>query len=353
MKQIITNATIGLDLGDKTHVAVVFDSKSHIVDKQCFPNTEKAILKALKPYPKACVAMEVGTHSPWISRLLKAHEYEVLVANAFKVSLIHQSKHKSDYRDAKTLGLLARLGHSFLCPITHRSEHAHSHLSIIHARRALVDLRTKLINTMRSTVKSFGKRLPSCSTPAFYTSVSSHIPDLLKPALLPLLETIKQLTETIRIYDALIDYLCRELYPDTSALTQIPGVGPVTALEYILIIEEPGRFKKSRHVGAYLGLTPRLDQSGEINKQLHITKAGNTYLRKLLVHCAHYILGHFGPDCDLRRYGMRIAARGGKNAKRRAVVAVARKLCVLMHALWTTGEVYEPFRNSKSVDMAA
>ena len=131
-------------------------------------------------------------------------------------------------------------------------------------------------------------------------------------------------------------------YPETQWLLQVQGVGPVTALAYVLTLEEPTRFEKSRTVGAFLGLTPRRDQSGQSDKQLPITKAGNTYLRQLLVNCAHYIMGPFAQDSDLRRYGERIASRGGKNAKKRAVVAVARKLAVLLHRLWQDQSTYQP-----------
>ena len=123
-------------------------------------------------------------------------------------------------------------------------------------------------------------------------------------------------------------------------------MGPITVLAYILTLEEPERFDNSRSVGAFLGLTPRRDQSGETDRQLRITKAGNKYLRQLLVGCAQYILGPFGPESDLKEFGLRLAARGGKNAKRRAVVAVARKLAVLLHRLWITGEVYDAVHKS-------
>jgi transposase len=168
------------------------------------------------------------------------------------------------------------------------------------------------------------------------------MPAELAAALDPVRKSIEDLTTRIRHYDQLIDDFCAKKYPETLGLQGIGGVGPVTTLAFILTLEESGRFAESRAVGPFLGLVPRRDQSGAIDKQLRITKAGDAYLRRLLVGCAHYILGHFGPDCDLRRFGLKLAARGGKNAKRRAVVAVARKLGVLMHHLWKTGAVYDP-----------
>ncbi|WP_051148675.1 IS110 family transposase [Desulfospira joergensenii] len=140
-----------------------------------------------------------------------------------------------------------------------------------------------------------------------------------------------------------------EKYPETHKLLQVPGVGPVTALAYVLTIDDPYRFPKSRQLGAYIGLTPKRGQSGKCDKQLRISKAGNSYLRALLVSCGHYIIGPFGPDSDLRKYGVSIAARGGKNAKKRAAVAVARKIAVLLHQLWVGEKPYNPFYKSAAV----
>jgi len=138
--------------------------------------------------------------------------------------------------------------------------------------------------------------------------------------------------------------LGKEVYPQTQVLRQVNGVGPLTSLAFVLTLEEPGRFRTSRAVGPYLGLTPRSRDTGESHPQLHITKAGDIFLRKLLVQCAHYILGPFGKDCDLRRWGLRLAGTTSKDQKKRALPATARKLAVLLHQLWLTGEVYQPLR---------
>ena len=129
-------------------------------------------------------------------------------------------------------------------------------------------------------------------------------------------------------------------------MRQVEGIGPLTALTFVLTLEDPYRFEKSRSVGAYLGLVPATDQSGDRDPQKRISKEGDEMLRKLLVGSAHYILGPFGSDSDLRRHGEKIASRGGKNAKKRAAVAVARKLSVLLHSLWVSGEVYDPLHNA-------
>jgi transposase len=174
-----------------------------------------------------------------------------------------------------------------------------------------------------------------------------HIPEELLLALEPLLEQIASLTERIKDYDRRLETICQERYPETGLLRQVEGIGPLTALSFVLTVEDPHRFEKSRSVGAYLGLVPATERSEDRDPQKkRISKEGEEMMRKLLVGSAHYILGPFGSDSDLRRHGRKIASRGGKSAKKRAAVAVARKLSVLLHRLWVSGEVYDPLHNA-------
>ncbi len=269
-----------------------------------------------------------------------------LVANARKVRLIYAEGRKNDKLDAQKLARLARLDPELLSPIEHRGEDSQAHLALVRSRDALVSTRTKLVSHLRGTVKAFGARLPKCSAASFHNKAAEHLPRELTPALEPILETIASLSARIREYDRRLETIAAELYPEIRLLRQVGGVGPITALAFVLILEDPTRFAKSRDVGAYLGLVPNTDQSGDSDPQKRISKRGNQMLRKFLVSSAHYALGPFGEDSDLRRHGEKIASRGGKNAKRRAVVAVARKLSVLLHRLWSTAEVYEPLYNA-------
>jgi transposase len=200
----------------------------------------------------------------------------------------------------------------------------------------------QLVNHVRGAVKSFGGRLPKCPARSFHKNAAEHIPEALRPALGPILEQIGSLTERIRDYERQLETISEEHYPETDLLRQVEGVGPLTALTFVLTLEDPYRFEKSRSVGAYLGLVPARDQSGESDPQKRISKEGDEMLRRLLVGSAHYILGPFGKDSDLRRHGEKIASRGGKNSKKRAAVAVARKLSVLLQRLWVSGELYDP-----------
>lgn len=335
--------TIGMDLGDKNHIAVVFDGQGNELDVSKVANNKAALGKYFKAYTGATVAIEAGTHSPWISQLLEHMGCKVLVGNPRKLRFIWNSHDKSDERDARMLAMVCRIEPRLLWPLRHRSSQAQADLALVKSRDMLVQSRTKLINHARGVVKSSGERLPTCSSASFVKRCKAHVPSQLFLALESIFTAIDHLTQQIRSLDAQIENLSQARYPETQRLRQVPGIGPVTALSYVLTIEEPQRFKKSRQVGAFVGLTPRRDQSGDTDKQLHITKAGNKYLRQLLVGSAHYILGPFGPDSHLRRHGLAIAARGGKNAKKRAAVAVARKLAVLLHRLWQSDQAYDPF----------
>jgi transposase len=272
--------------------------------------------------------------------------HEVLVANARKLRLIYANKRKTDEIDAENLARLARLDPKLLYPVRHRGEDAQSHMALIRSRQALIGCRTQLVNHVRGAVKSFGARLPKCPARSFHNKAPEHIPETLRPALEPVLEQIASLTERIREYDRLLVAISKDHYPETELLCQVEGIGPLTALTFVLTLEDPYRFERSRSVGAYLGLVPATERSGERDPQRRISKEGDQMLRKLLVGSAHYILGPFGSDSDLRRHGEKIASRGSKNSKKRAAVAVARKLAVLLHRLWVTAEVYDPLYNA-------
>jgi transposase len=354
---MFNNSTVflGIDLGDKFSYVVVLDKDGEVIEESRIPTTKNAFTRKFNSFHPSRIAMEVGPHSRWVSQALKDLGHEVLVADARKLRLIYENPRKEDKVDAEYLARLARLDPKLLSPVYHRSQEAQAHLTVIRSRDILVRTRTMLINHVRSMVKSTGARLPSCSTPSFHKRALEFIPHDLLPALTPILDHIATLTQQIYAYDRQIEKLCVESYPETGLMRPVSGVGPLTSLTYVLTLEDPLRFRKSREVGPCLGLVQKLDQSGEDNPQLHITKTGDSYLRRLLVHSAHYILGPFGEDCDLRRWGLKIAERGGKNAKKRAVVAVARKLAVLLHHLWVTGEVYQPFYasvNSAEVTLA-
>jgi len=338
--------TIGLDLGDRWTEGRVLDDSGEVIESFRVRTSEPAMDARMSSYDPCRVVLEVGTHSPWVSRCVQRHGHDTIVANPRRVRLIAENDSKSDGVDAELLARLGRVDASLLKPIVHRGVQAQKDRILIQARDGFVRARTQLVNQVRGLAKTMGMRAPSCSTEAFAQRVRKSVPLDLFPGLETLLSTIESLTATIREMDREVERVCRDRYPETALLRQISGVGPITALCFVLTIEDPSRFAKSRSVGAYLGLRPKRHDSGEQQPQLRITKAGDRLLRRLLVSAAHYILGPFGPDTDLRRWGLRMAERGGNAAKKRAVVAVARRLSVLLHRLWVTGEEYEPLRDT-------
>jgi transposase len=339
--------TAGLDLGDKYSYLCLIDTGSgEVMEEGRLRTTPEAFRRRFASEQPLRIAIETGTHSPWVSRLLEECGHEVLVANSRKLRLIYANKRKTDEVDAQNLARLARVDPKLLYPLKHRGEDSQAHMAIIRSREALVGSRTQLVNHVRGAVKSFGARLPKCPARSFHKRAAELIPEALRPALGPILEQIGSLTERIRQYDRKLETLCQEHYPETELLRQVEGIGPLTALTFVLTLEDPYRFERSRSVGAYLGLVPARDQSGERDPQKRISKEGDEMLRKLLVSCAHYVLGPFGSDSDPRRHREKIASRGGKNAKKRAAVAVARKLSVLLHRLWVTGEAYDPLHDT-------
>jgi transposase len=251
--------------------------------------------------------------------------------------------------DAHLLARLARVDPQLLRPIRHRSEQAQADLMTIRIRAALVEARTGLVNAARGFTKAMGERLPACDTDSMGVGKLEALPAALQPRLQPLLEQIEALTAQIKKLEGKLEQIARIEYPETQLLTQVSGVGTLIALTFVLTVEDRERFQKSRDVGCYVGLRPKQSESGQSQPQLRITKEGDRYLRTLLVQGAHLILNRRGPDTDLKRWGLKLASRGGKNAKKRAIVAVARKLAVLLHRLWVGGEVYEPLRNSRPV----
>src|SRR6202047_3662674 len=345
--------TIGLDLGDRNSWYCVLDEAGQIQLEQRVRTTAKALQEVFGTMPGSRIALEIGTHSPWISRMLSDLGHEVIVANARKVRLSGKSRKKEVGRDAKTLARLARIDPELLYPVKHRSVQAQADLTLIRARAGLVRARTGLVNAVRGLAKSYGERLRGCNVRNMNPEKAESLSPELQAALEPLLNAIESLSERIVEYNDGIENLAQQSYPQVALLKQIKGVGTLIALTFLLTLEDPHRFHKSRDVGGYLGLQPGRRNSGQSEPQMHISKEGDPYLRTLLVQGAHHILGPFGVDSDLRRWGLKLAERGDKSGKNRAIIAVARKLAVLLHRLWVGGEAYEPLRHNNQEAMPA
>src|SRR5580692_5223547 len=305
--------TIGMDLGDHWSCYCILDEAGKILLEQKVATTPEAMKQAFAKIPRSLIALETGTHSPWVSRVLTELGYKVIVAHAQKVQLISKSNRKDDRHDARTLARLVRIDPELLAPVRHRSAKAQIHLTVIRARAELVRARTALVNAARGLAKSYGQRLPKCGTQQVSRELGAGLPAELREVLEPLLKEIESLNERIQEYEVRMEKIAKESYPHVEVLKQVKGVGTQIALTYVLTLDDPQRFAKSREVGCFLGLKPGRRDSGQSQPQMHISKEGDRYLRTMLVQGAHYILGPFGEDSDLRRWGLRLAERGGKN----------------------------------------
>lgn len=339
-------AAVGIDLGDRSSRVCVLDAKAQVIKEFTVQTTPSALRSAFHRR-STLIAIEAGTHSHWISHLLEELGHTVIVANPRQLHLISHSAKKTDRVDAITLARLAKADAALLAPIQPRNPQQQMHLTLLRARAHLVAQRTALLNSARGLVKPHGVRLGKRDSARPQTGLAQSLPPELQPAIGPMLDFIDRLSAQIQLFDAQLAELAATHYPETEKLRKIHGVGLIVALTYVLVIADPQRFRSSRQVGCYTGSTPRLDDSGQSQPQLRITGHGDAYLRAMLTQSAQFILGPLGQDCDLRRWGLRLCERGGRNAKKRAITAVGRKLAVLMHRLWTSAEPYDPLFNAK------
>ncbi len=345
MSQIETAApmrTIGIDLGDRESVYCVLDAAGKITEEDSVQNDHASFQERFGASLHARIVIEASCQSQWICRCLEGLGHEVIVANPRQVQLISKSMRKNDRNDAQLLARLGRMDPELLRPVTTRSERSAVVRAMLNARSQLVVTRTKLVNLIRSECKVTGNRIPTCSAESFHRQARPHLPASLRAALEPLLDLLAELQLRVRAYDKEVDRVSADEYPETKILKQVTGIGPLIALTYVATVDDPHRFPKSRTLGCFFGLVPRSFQSGDRDPQLRISKAGDPTIRKLLVGAAAYILRKSSPASDLKRYGLRIARGGSKRDRARARVAVARKLAVLLHRLWLTGEVYDP-----------
>jgi len=340
-----TKLFIGMDVSEKSIEICALSSKSDMSKNIKIANTPKSVNKFIDGYTGdksfLVFAIETGTHSPWLEELISMKGCKVYVCNARKLRMIWQSDQKSDTRDATMLANMLKFNPKLLYPIKHQKKETRIDLSVIKCRDALVRSRTSMMNCIRGQLRSFGVDTSSLKPYNFSSLAAKIIPNELRCTMDGILAQIKLLELEIRNYDKKIEELCKK-YPVTEKFRNIKGVGPLVSLVFALIISNPERFKRGRHLSSYLGLVPRRYQSGATDRQLSITKAGNCLLRRLLVQSANYIMGPFGQECDLREFGMKIRARGNNIAKKKAKVAVARKLAILMLKLWLSEEEYIP-----------
>lgn len=345
--QSATSITIGLDLGSRSSQCAVLGEDRKLIEERKLSTNKPSFSRLLARYPGSRVVMEASTPTRWINDLATEMGHEVIIANPRNIPLITKSQRKSDRNDARLLARLGMTDPSLLSPITLRDECHQAVRRQLFTRDHLVGMRSGIVTFIRSQVKELGDGLPTCGANVFGRKMKSEIPALLRASVAPMFAVLERLEDAIQECDQKLEAASKVAFPQTATLQQVHGIGPLTALAFVATIADPARFSDSRSVGAYLGLVPATRQSGGYNPDMRITKTGDKYMRRLLVSAATKILGPFGADSDLKRFGERIANRGGKRAKSIARIAVARKLSVLLHSLLKTGEVYEPLRNTE------
>ncbi len=342
-------SVIGMDMGDKNHKAVGLSEDGGVVCRDEVPCTPEDVRAYLKRHPGALLAIETGTHCRWVCRIGLELGHEVLVGNARKLRVIWDSSRKNDWNDAEKLAKVARMDRTMFAPVRLRGDGDQGLMRLVKSRDLLVKSRTGIVNQIRGFCKSEGVRLPRCSAESF-GRMEHEVCASVRAVTKPLFAMLRELAKKIGGYDKMIaDGVKRLRGEDAALLDTITGVGPVTTAAFLAAVGDVSTFGSARDAGPYFGLVPRQDQSGETDKQLRITKEGNEIVRRLLVTAANYIMGPFGKDSDLRRHGMRIAERGGKNAKKRAKVAVARKLAVVMLAVLKSRTAYRPLKDVEAV----
>lgn len=340
--------TLGVDLGSKKSACCTLAPDGEILAEGSIATSRRTVERFFQEQPTSRVVLEACGVSRWVAQFARDHGHEVVVANPRRLAIITNSTRKSDRNDAYKLADLGQVRPRLLNPVHSRGERSHRAQIHLRVRSQLVEARTALVNCVRGSARTAGFPLSKCSTRAFLKRCREALPADLVVLLLPLVEQLESLNEAIASCDERSKRIAKEHFPETECLRQVTRVGAVLSLAFAAAIEDPTRIEDSRSVGAYFGLTPRSRQSGAKAPQLRISKRGDPELRRLLVSAATYVLGPFGPDCDLRRYGQRIAASGSQSARAKARIAVARKLAVLLHRLWLTGEVYRPLSEERA-----
>ena len=333
--------TIGADVSDRTTKICVMTKadggeRRIVVETTCATTKagfEEAFSKFDRSWP---VVFETGTHCRWMDRLFRRMGFKTIVGNPGKIPSITKSNTKNDRNDARELARLAIADPAMLHPVFLRDEVYQQMLRFHHARNVLISQRTQTINQIRGFAKSMGYRIECSSTGRFHEQRKAGWPNELEECTWPLMGVLKAINLKIKAYDKLIARLAErpEFKPMIERVRVVYGVGTIGSTVFVAAIGgRPDRFDRVRDIGPYFGMIPKQDQSGDDDKQLHITHAGPEIVRTALVECAGVVMMEKSKDTDLKLKGLRIAMRGGKIARKKAKVAVARGLAVAMLAL--------------------
>ena len=333
--------TIGADVSDRTTKICVMTKaeggERRIVLETTCATTKAGLEEAFSKFDRSWpVAFETGTHCRWMDGVFRKMGFKTIVGNPGKIPSITKSNTKNDRNDARELARLAIADPAMLHPVFLRDEVYQQMLRFHHARNMLISQRTQSINQIRGFAKSVGHRIECSSTEKFHEQGKAGWPRELEECAWPLMGMLKTINLKIKAYDKLIARLAER--PEFKSMVErvrvVYGVGIIGSTVFVAAIGgRPDRFAHTRDIGPYFGMIPKQEQSGDDDKQLHITHAGADIVRTTLVECAGVVMMDKSKDTDLKLKGLRIAMHGGKIARKKAKVAVARGLAVAMLAL--------------------
>ena len=334
----------GIDVHQKASEICVVGEDGEVMERTRVPTRREALKRYFGVQPRMRVVMEAGGSSQWVSRVIEECGHEVVVCAPRRVRMIAESTLKTDQIDAEVLARLGRIDHGFLGRVTHRGEEAQLLRANLTARSALVEARAKWINTVRGVLRGFGYRVSGGRSGTFHARCAKVLlPADLRAVIQPMLTQLEAVTEEIERLEEKLEEIATEI-PVVQHLQEIPGVGLIVALYFVLSVDDPGRFRRSRDVGVFFGLRPCLRGSGDVRHYGRITREGDPEMRRLLVQAAHGMMNTRTP-CRLQRWAAELELRRGKG---KATVALARKIAVLMHHLWVTGESFQAFPNQEA-----
>jgi transposase len=343
---------VGLDVSQKFTQACVIDSKGSLVWQGQCASTPQAIAETIKARAPevARIGLESGALSTWHWHGLNGLGLPVVCLDARHAqAILSLQVNKTDKNDAQGLAQIVRMG--WYREVRVKSIESHRVRALIGVRAQLVGMRTRLVNQIRGTLKTFGIVLGKAGGRAFEQRVEelSREAGILGESLRALLAVLRNLSQQV----VRLDQCARKFGKENAAcqhLMTVPGVGPITAMAFVTAVDNPARFTKSRSVGAYLGLTPRRYQSGDMDITGRISRCGDRLVRSYLYEAANALLLRVKRWSSLKAWGVRLAKRVGMN---KAKVAVARKLAVLMHRMWMSGEEFNWSNPASSLEAAA
>jgi transposase len=332
--------SVGLDVSQKTTAICVVDTNGARLWRGVCASNPDQIEAAVRRHAgdDAKVGVETGAMTPWLVHELRERGLEVICLDARHArAALKMQINKTDQNDAEGLAHIVRTG--WYRAVHVKSLEAHRARALLGARTQLVGMATRLSNHIRGILKTFGVLPGGVRGMRFDRRVEAQLterPDL-QPIVAPILAIWRQLREQIAAFDKVIRTIVRES-PICRLLMSVPGIGPLTVLAYVSTVEKPGRFASSRAVGAHFGLTPRQYQSGEVDRSGRISRCGDGLARTLMFEAAVVILTRVKHRSSLKDWALAIARRAGTGKAR---VALARKLTVILHSIWRSGE---PFR---------